>query len=120
MQLREAYREIKAAGYDVRWMNSNAIQIDFDFLFDDFNCAFADVIFTDGKILITDYAEYEEILDEHTEEDIAEICVKHDCRFDNYHIEKEYNSIDDVKKYEACILEIRKFYSVDRLEYNDD
>lgn len=114
MELKEAFEEIKKAGYDIRYIHSKACQVDFDFLFDGYNGAFVTLIFTDNKLLLTDYANYEEILDDHEYEDIEKLCKKHDVQYIDYNIEKEYKGLKDLKIYEQCILDLRSQYSIDR------
>ena len=74
MTIKEAFIEIKEEGYDVRYINNHALQIDFDILFDAYNFCFVILLETEVKLLLTDFADYEQIMVEHDENEEASNC----------------------------------------------
>ena len=99
-----------AKEYQVRKISTTYAQIEFDILFDDFNYVFIGVLYENNRVLLTDLADYAELLDYSDEEmpRVEEICLAHNVTFNNYHIEKDYHSNQDIKDYLDCLLELQK------------
>ena len=101
--------------YDIRRLNQNYAQIEFDILFDPYNYIFIGVLYENEKVILTDFADYAPLCDWEDEDipDIEKICQKHQITFFNYHIECLYQSNDDVKRYLECLLELKEKYIKD-------
>lgn len=96
--------------YPVRKMTSTYAQIEFDILFDFGNYVFIGVLSREGEALLTDMADYSQ-LDYWDEEDLPEverICGQYGVRFHNWHIERPYQSNEDVQKFLDCILALKE------------
>ena len=110
----KALEEIKKE-YPVRRMGDNYAQIEFDILFDAYNCIFIGVLFENNQVILTDMADYAQLFSFINEEedviDIAKICQRHGITFRNYHIECIYHNNDDVKHYLDCLLELSDAYA---------
>ena len=107
----KALEEIKKE-YPVRRMTTTYAQIESKILFDDYNYIFIGVLFEEGKIILTDMAEYAQICPWEDEDipELEKLCQKHGVTFKNYHIERLYHSNEDVKKYLDCLLELKEKY----------
>lgn len=98
--------------YTVRRISATYAQIEFDILFDDYNYIFIGVLFEDNKVLLTDMADYAELCpwEDDNIHEVKAICQKYGVTFNNYHIERLYQSNDDIKKYLDCLLELKEKY----------
>lgn len=116
MNYEEALKEI-AKQYKVRRMYEKYAQIETHEFFDGYNFIFIGVREYEGKVLLTDNAEYAELVDYDTYYDeIVELAKKHDVIIDDYHIEKDYTNNDDVKAYFEFLYELRDNYSNEVLQ----
>ena len=105
MNKQEVFEIIKKDYPEARWISSSCIQIDFmDVMIDPYNLGYVDILFTDDRIILTDFANNYPLLEFEEEECIA-ICKKHGLVFNNYNIECIYNTNDDIKRYKECIEE---------------
>lgn len=97
----------------VRQMFEHYAQIDFDILFDPWNYMFIGIYAEDGKIILTDNAQYVETcqIEDEDYQNVAKICEKHGLVFNNWHIECDYNSNKDIKKYLDCLYELQEKYA---------
>ena len=94
-------------------MTTTYAQIESEILFDEYNYIFIGVLFEEDKIILTDMAEYAQICPWEDKDipELEKICKKHGLTFQNYHIECFYNTNEDVKKYFACLLELKEKYA---------
>ena len=101
--------------YPTRRMSEFYAQIELDILFDGYNYIFIGVLFEDNKVILTDFADYAPLCNWEDKDipDVNKICEKHHVVFRNYHIEKIYNSNQDIKDYLNCLLELKDKYIVD-------
>lgn len=104
MEFEKAIKEIEKE-YKFRWLNKNCIQIDSEQLLDAYNCCFVDVLNENGQALLTDFADHMQIITL-PEEKVKEICKKHNITWNDYHLECNYASNQDIKNYFACLAEI--------------
>ena len=88
MEFEKAIKEIEKE-YKFRWLNKNCIQIDSEQLLDAYNCCFVDVLNKNGQALLTDFADHMQII-----------------TLNDYHLECNYASNQDIKNYFACLAEI--------------
>ena len=111
MNFEEALEKI-AKEYNVRRMYENYAQIEPDELFDDYNFIFIGVRYYDGRVLLTDNADYAELVDyDHYEKEIIKLTKKHHLCFNNYNIEKDYHDNSDVEAYLEFLYDLRDNYS---------
>ena len=98
--------------YPLRRFTQTYAQIELDILFDGYNYIFIGVLDEDGKVYLTDFADYAPICNWEDEDivEVTKICQKHQISFRNYHIECIYHSNDDVKRYLKCLLELKDRY----------
>lgn len=109
MEKDKIFEQIKKDYPDTRWVSSTCIQINFmDFMLDPYNFAFVCLLFEDDKMILTDFADNEEVF-EFPIEKYKEICAKHNITWNDYHFECIYNSNDDIKRYKECLEELAEY-----------
>lgn len=103
---RQAVFDQIAKDFEVRWAHSKGLNVDFmDVWLDPYNIAFIGVLLMDDKIILTDFADTAQIVD-FTAEEFQEICKKHGITWDDWTMEREYHSNDDIVKFKECLAEI--------------
>ena len=98
--------------YNVRRFSMDYAQIEFDILFDGYNYIFIGVLYENGEVILTDFADYTPLCDWSDEEvpNVERICEKYGITFRNFHIECQYHSNDDIKNYIDCLLALKEKY----------
>ena len=104
MEFKKALEEI-GKEYKFRWLNQGCVQIDSKQLLDAYNCCFVDILNKDGQALLTDFADHMQVITL-PEDKVIEICKKHNITWNNYHLECQYTSNQDIKNYFECLAEI--------------
>ena len=104
MEFKQAIKNIEKE-YKIRWASSTCVQIDTDQFLDAFNYCFVSILDEDGRALITDFADNMEVITLPIER-VQEICKQHNIVWNNYHLECEYTSNDDIKRYFECLQQI--------------
>lgn len=111
MNFEDALKEIEKE-YQVKRMYNGYAQIELDELFDAFNYMFIGIVDREGKIFLTDNADYAELVDyDRHEKEINELVKKHHLTIDDYHIVKEYSSNKDVKDYLEFLYDLREKFA---------
>ena len=106
MTKEELFEQIKKDFPSARWAHSRSIQVDFmDVWMDPYNLGFVAVLIMDDKILLTDFADTAQIIDWKPEE-FQKICAKYGVFWDDYNLELEYHSNDDIRTYKKFLEEI--------------
>ena len=107
----QAIEEIKKV-FPIRKLTTTYAQIETEDLFDSYNYIFIGVLFEGDKVILTDNADYAQLMPWCEEEykQIENICKKHNLSFKNWNIECEYHSNQDVKNYLDCLLELKEKY----------
>ena len=109
MEYKEALKEI-AKEYPIDENSKTYSQIDTDILFDEDNYIFIGVLSRENKTLLVDYAEYAQLVDyDKYEKQIKELANKYHISINDYHIEKEYSSYEDIKEFTKFLLKLRVF-----------
>lgn len=109
MEKEKIFEQIKKDYPDTRWVSSTCIQISFmDLMLDPYNFAFVCLLFEDDKMILTDFADNEEVF-EFPIEKYQEICAKHNITWNDYHFECIYNGNDDIKRYKECLEELADY-----------
>lgn len=102
----ELFDYIKKDFPNARWAHSKCIQVDFmDVMIDPYNYAYAAILLMPDKVLLTDFADTAQIVD-FTPEEFQKICQKYGVIWDDYNLELEYHSNEDIKTYKAFMNEI--------------
>lgn len=98
--------------YPVRRMLETYAQIELDDLFDDYDFIFIGVLYENGQVILTDFADYAPLCNWEDEDvpEVEKICQKYGIAFNNYHIECIYHSNDDIKNYIDCLLALKEKY----------
>ena len=106
MNKQELFDQIKKDFPETRWAHSKGLNVSFmDVWLDPYNIAFVGVLLMDDKTLLTDFADTAQIVDFKYEE-FQKICEKHGVIWDDWTMEREYHSNDDIVKFKECLAEI--------------
>ena len=91
--------------YKFDWVNKGCIQIESTQLLDPYNCCMVALYDNNGVALLADFADNMQIITL-SEEQVKEICKKHNIMFNDYHLECIFTGNDDIKRYLECLAEI--------------
>ena len=107
MTRQEIFDQI-AKEFDVRWAHSKGLDVDFyDVMIDPYRFAFIGVLLMDDKTLLTDFADLADKT-RLTDEELYNLCVKHNLVWNDYNIELEYHSNEDIKRYKKFLLDVAR------------
>lgn len=104
MDFEQAIQNIQKE-YKINYAHKNSIMITTNQMLNEYNYCFVSLINYHGKLILTDLTNNMEHITL-SEEEVKQICAKHDITFDDYNIECEYTSNDDIKRYLECLNEI--------------
>ena len=106
MDFNRAFEQIREK-YDIRKVTLDCASIDSEIMIDEFNGLAVGLVQKDDKTFLTDYADLVNDFPLDIDE-VETICKNNNVEFNNYSIDKEYNSLDDLEQYLKCIEEIIK------------
>ncbi|MBQ3494672.1 MAG: hypothetical protein IJA69_04585 [Clostridia bacterium] len=108
MKIKEALELIKQK-YPIREKIDDFAEIVVDKMLNRFSYYYIAIHEEDGKCYLNDLANTCDAI-ALSEEEIKQICEKHNVSFDDWHLSLEYENVDSVEKLIACIDEIVEEY----------
>ena len=104
MSFEEAIENVKKE-YNVRFAHKNSIIIETNQMLDESSFCFVSLLNYHDKLILTDLTNNMEHISLNVEQ-VKKICEKHNITFDDYNIECEYTSNQDIKRYLECLKDI--------------
>ena len=104
MDFEQAIQNIQKE-YETKYAHKNAVMILSKQMLDEYNLCFVSLINYHGKLLLTDLTNNMEHITLDVEQ-VKQICEKYNITFNDYNLECEYTSNEDIKRYLECLNEI--------------
>ena len=104
MDFEQAIQNIQKE-YNTWYNHKDSISIETNQMLTEYNFCFVSLINYHGRLILTDLTNNMEhiTLDEN---EVKEICKKYNIVFNDYNLECEYTSNEDIKRYLQCLNEI--------------
>ena len=109
MTIQRAVLEISKK-YKLKYENDKMYVFESDDMLNFYTYYWFALIEHNGKVLLTDFADTTQVFPDLEEKDFKEICERHGVSFNDWHIEIEYRSIEDVDNYYKVFDELAKKY----------